>query len=118
MHTNLLGAFGGQRGIDRLLPVVAFSCLHCDFVAELTLFLMGKLWTRAFDSIQVYAIPQRYLKSSFLSFCGRCRGENKVGGDGSVMAVLPLFFYSIKYVDGTEQGVDACFVDKIELVRS
>ncbi|CAM9343990.1 unnamed protein product [Pylaiella littoralis] len=45
----------------------------------------------------------------------RCRGENKVGGDGSVMAVLPLFFYSIKYVDGTEHGVDACFVDKIEL---
>ena len=50
-------------------------------------------------------------------FCGRCQGENKVGGHGSVVAVLPQFFYDIKYVGGTEHRVDACFVEKVELVR-
>ena len=33
-------------------------------------------------------------------------------------AVLPRFFYDIKYVGGTEHRVDACFVEKVELVSS
>lgn len=51
-----------------------------------------------------------------LCSCGRCQGENKVGGQGSVVAVLPHFFYDIKYVGGTEHRVDACFAEKVELV--
>lgn len=35
-----------------------------------------------------------------------------------MVAVLPRFFYDIKYVGGTEQRIDACFVEKIELVSS
>eukprot|EP00903_Cladosiphon_okamuranus_P013658 g12719.t1 len=46
----------------------------------------------------------------------RCQeGENKVGGHGVVVAVLPHFFYDIKYVGGTEHRVDACFVEKVQL---
>lgn len=41
-----------------------------------------------------------------------------MGGHGSVVAVLPHFFYDIKYVGGTEHHVDACFVEKVELVSS
>ncbi|CAM9263881.1 unnamed protein product, partial [Ectocarpus sp. 8 AP-2014] len=45
----------------------------------------------------------------------RCRGENKEGGQGIVLAVLPEYFYDVKYVGGVEYGVDACFVEKIKL---
>lgn len=33
-----------------------------------------------------------------------------------MVAVLPHFFYEIKYVGGTEHRVDACFVEKVTLV--
>ncbi|CAM9784127.1 unnamed protein product [Ectocarpus sp. 13 AM-2016] len=45
----------------------------------------------------------------------RCRGENKEGGQGIVLAALPEYFYDVKYVGGVEYGVDACFVEKIKL---
>lgn len=35
-----------------------------------------------------------------------------------MVAVLPHFFYDIKYVGGTEQRVDACFIEKAQLVSS
>ncbi|CAN0081689.1 unnamed protein product, partial [Ectocarpus fasciculatus] len=45
----------------------------------------------------------------------RCRGENKEGGQGIVLVVLPEYFYDVKYVGGVEHGVDACFMEKIKL---
>lgn len=35
-----------------------------------------------------------------------------------MLAVLPQFYCDVKYVAGVEQGVDACFVERIKLVRS
>lgn len=35
-----------------------------------------------------------------------------------MVAVLPRFFYDVKYVGGTEHRVDACFVEKAQLVSS
>lgn len=50
----------------------------------------------------------------------RCReGERNEGGAGSITRVLPNFFYDVKYVvGGTERGVDGCFLEKTELVRT
>ncbi|CAN0061088.1 unnamed protein product [Scytosiphon promiscuus] len=45
----------------------------------------------------------------------RSQRENKEGGQGVVLAVLPQFFYDVKYVGGVEHGVDACFVERIKL---
>lgn len=34
-----------------------------------------------------------------------------------MLAVLPEYFYDVKYVGGVEYDVDACFIEKIKLVR-
>lgn len=93
--------------------------IQCDTAFERLLADVDQAQTFFLDQLCFPGVAFHYsnVAHSFICSFGRCQeGENKVGGHGSVVAVLPHFFYDIKYVGGTEHRVDACFVEKVELV--